>query len=114
MLPPFRQRLNDPESAGVHTVAGGPGSLDTYDACSDPAVAFDSHGRGFYSCVAFDIVYPQSLVFVTASPASAHGSYFFNVPESGPQFIVAEDNNGLVFHDKEFITADTFKNSPNP
>lgn len=112
-LAPFRQRLNDPESAGVHTVAGGPGSFDTYDACSDPAVAFDSHGRGFYSCVAFDVVNPQSLVFVTASPAAANGSYFFNVPESGPQFIVAEDNNGLIFHDKEFITADTFKNSPN-
>ncbi|MBA3233878.1 MAG: hypothetical protein H0T17_08035, partial [Propionibacteriales bacterium] len=29
-LPPFRQRLNDPESAGIHTVAGGAGSFDTY------------------------------------------------------------------------------------
>src|SRR5919199_2155978 len=29
LLPPFRQRRNDPEHAGVHTIRGGPGTLHT-------------------------------------------------------------------------------------
>ena len=55
LLPPFRQRLNDPENAGVHTIRGDAGTLHTYDAGSDPAMAFDSEGRGYFSCVAFDL-----------------------------------------------------------
>ena len=44
MVPPFRTRINDPESEtptltdpNSHTIAGGPGTGHTYDADSDPA-----------------------------------------------------------------------------
>ena len=120
MLPPFRQKVNNPagqeptpRDPNRHTILGGPGTLHTYDAASDPAVAFDSQGQGFFSCVGFDVFSDASMLFVTASPPGAHGSFFFNIPTLSRRFIVAEDNNPAVFHDKEFITADIFPGSPN-
>lgn len=119
-LPPFRSKLNSPEDQepvpgdpNRHTIQGGPGTLHTYDAGSDPAVAFDSKGRGYFSCVTFDIASNASMLYVTASPAGAQGSFFFNVNAFDRRFVVAEDNSPNVFHDKEFIVADTFKSSPN-
>ena len=127
-VPPHRYRLNAPETLGPapgdpnrHTILGDQGTLHSYDACSDPAVAFDSQGRGFYSAICFDIVYFPSLLYVTTSPLGARGSYFDQVPPpyglipglTGREHIVAEDNSIKVFHDKQFITADTYRNSPN-
>ena len=109
-IPPFFQHLNDPQSG--HTVAGGPGTLHTYDAASDPALAFDSQGNAFYSCVLFDVNSLATAVFVTLSPASAGGSFYNNVPTSGTSYVAAEDNSTAAEHDKEFIVADSFKNSP--
>jgi hypothetical protein len=111
LLPPYRQRLNSPENDGFHTIQGQAGTHHTYDAFSDPAVAFDSTGRGFFSCVGFDIFTNASGLFVLQSPAVAKGSSFFNVPASGSRFVVVEDNSSIghttvVFHDKEFITTD--------
>jgi hypothetical protein len=107
LLPPFRQHLNSPEFDGFHTVAGGSGTLHTYDAGSDPTVAFDAAGNGYFSCITFDVFSNASGLYVVQSPAAAKGSSFFNIPATGSTWIVAEDN-GTVFHDKQFITTDTF------
>ncbi len=120
LLPPFRQKINFPHGEAAtaadpnrHTILGGPGTLHTYDAGSDPTVAFDSAGRGFFSCVAFDVASNASLLYVTTSPRGAGGSYFYNLAATDRRFVVAEDNSPLAFHDKNFITADAHKTSPN-
>ncbi len=118
LLPPFRQKLNEPDSqeptAGDpnrHTIQGGPGTEHTYDAGSDPAMAMDALGRGYFSCVVFDVATLASGLYVTQSPPGAAGSFFFNW--TGRQFTVVEDNSPLVFHDKNFIAADRYASSPN-
>lgn len=118
--PPFFNRINNPASQeptqsdpNRHTIRGGPGSDHTYDAASDPALAFDSQGRAFYSCVAFDVVSNANAILVTQSPIGAGGSFYDNIPATGRAFIVAEDNQPSAQHDKEFLAADTFPNSPN-
>jgi hypothetical protein len=120
LLPPFRQKVNNPQvqtptgsDPNRHTIQGDPGTFHTYDAGSDPAPAFDSLGRGFFSCVAFDVFSNASMVYVAQSPLGAQGSFFLNIPTFSRRFIVVEDNNPGVLHDKEFITADTFASSPN-
>jgi hypothetical protein len=113
MLPPFRQHLNDPQDSAPNTVNGDPGTFHTYDAASDPVNATDSQGRSFFSCVTFDIASNASGLFVTESPLGAKGSFYYNVPEVGRTFIAAEDNSGLVFHDKNWIAADHYTRSPN-
>jgi hypothetical protein len=109
-VPPFYERLNNPPAG--HTVAGGPGTNHTYDAGSDPALAFDSRGNAFYSCVVFDVASNASAVLVAGSPAYAHGSFYNKVPVTGPSYVAVEDNSPLALHDKEFITADSYPNSP--
>ncbi|HET7477695.1 MAG TPA: hypothetical protein VFJ97_16950 [Dermatophilaceae bacterium] len=122
LLPPFRQKLNNPQAQlptkadpNRHTLTGTPGTFHTYDAGSDPTVAFDSQGRAFFSCIIFDLASNANGLYVTQSPANAHGSYFFNVgsPLGDRAFMVAEDNSPNVFHDKQFIAADTFTSSRN-
>lgn len=112
LLPPFRQHVNSPQFDGFHTIQGNDGTLHTYDAGSDPTTAFDSLGRGFFSCVVFDVFTNATGLYVIQSPAAAKGSSFFNIPSIGSTFIVAEDNSGpghttTVIHDKQFITTDT-------
>ena len=120
LLPPFRQRINNPmgELATMgdpnnHTIHGGPGTGHTYDAASDPGPAFDSAGRGFFSCVAFDVGSNASMLYVVQSPLGADGSFFFNIASAGRNYIVVEDNDSTVFHDKPFIAADPYPGSPN-
>src|SRR3954447_3798871 len=121
LLPPFRQRTNHPELMGpnetnpnTNTIVGGDGTGHTYDAGSDPAVAVDSHGRAYFSCVVFDVASNASGVYVTQSPQGADGSFFFNIPDApDKRFMAVEDNSPLVFHDKNFIAADRFARSPN-
>jgi hypothetical protein len=95
-LPPFYQHLNGPVAG--HTIAGGPGTNHTYDAASDPALAFDSQGRAFFSCVLFDLASNASAVFVTASVPGAGGSFYNNVPASGSSFVAVEDNSAEIAH----------------
>src|SRR2546423_5652350 len=97
LLPPFRQKLNNPagqeptaSDPNRHTIEGGPGTLHTYDAGSDPAMAMDALGRGYFSCVTFDVASNASGLYVTQSPPGADGSFFFNW--TGRLFTVAEDN----------------------
>jgi hypothetical protein len=121
LLPPFRQRTNHPELMGPvpgnpnnNTIAGGDGTGHTYDAASDPAVAVDSHGRSYFSCVVFDVASNATGLFVTQSPQGADGSFFFNIPDQpNKRFMAVEDNSPLVLHDKNFIAADRFSSSPN-
>jgi hypothetical protein len=110
-IPPFYQHVNGPVAG--HTIAGGAGTGHTYDAASDPALAFDSQGRAFFSCVVFDVQSNASGVFVTASVPGAGGSFYNNVPVTGSSFVAVEDNSPEIAHDKNFITADANPNSPN-
>ena len=119
-LPPFRQKVNNPareeptaSDPNRHTILGGPGTLHTYDADSDPTLAMDALGRSFFGCVAFDVFSNASLIYGTQSPPGAEGSFYFNIGQFGRAFVIAEDNNSAVFHDKEFISADHFASSPN-
>ncbi|MFL6010987.1 MAG: hypothetical protein ACJ734_04265 [Gaiellaceae bacterium] len=118
LLPPFRQKLNEPDAQeptatdpNRHTIMGGPGTEHTYDAGSDPAMAMDALGRGYFSCVTFDLASLASGLYVTQSPPGADGSFFFNW--TARQFTVAEDNSLEVFHDKNFVAADRYASSPN-
>jgi len=125
LLPPFRQHENLPEFDGPsaanpnnNTIMGDPGTAHTYDAASDPANAVDAQGRAYFSCVIFDVFSNASGLFVTQSPAAAKGSFYYNVPSSlssnpTKRFLVVEDNNVEVFHDKNMISADRYKSSPN-
>lgn len=120
LLPPFRQKQNQPlaelptaSDPNKHTIAGNPGTEHTYDADSDPTVAFDSQGNAFFSCVAFDVASDASLLWVGLSPKEAQGSFFFNLSAHSRRFVVAEDNSPHIFHDKNFITADKYASSPN-
>jgi hypothetical protein len=125
---PFRYRLNAPETLlktaddpNRHTFTGTQGTLHSYDACSDPYVAFDSEGRAFYTCVAFDIASNAGLVFVVPSLPSAKGSTFDQVyapydqtpPETGREHIVMEDNSAAASPDGPKVAADAYVHSPN-
>ncbi|HKW69928.1 MAG TPA: sialidase family protein [Candidatus Dormibacteraeota bacterium] len=112
-LPPFWQRLN--WSPAAHSVLPSTPAIRTYDAASDPAIAFDSQGRAFFSCVVFDINDNANGVLVASSPVGAGGSFFNNIPAGSPtssRYVAAEDNNDFIVHDKEFITADSTASSP--
>jgi hypothetical protein len=91
---------------------GGDAAFRTYDAASDPALAFDSQGRAFFSCVVFDVADNANGILVASSPAGAGGSFYNNVPATGSKYVVVEDNNNVIAHDKEFITADSNMSSP--
>lgn len=111
-IPPFFNRLNNPPAG--HTIGGGKGTNRTYDAASDPALAFDSAGRAFYSCIVFDATTADNAngILVASSPAGAGGSFYNNVPAVGARNVVVEDVAPNFVHDKEFITADSFRSSP--
>ena len=120
LLPPFRQKLNNPDGQeptpqdpNRHTIVGGPGTFHSYDAASDPGTAFDSMGRAFFDCVAFDVASNAAMLFVVESPLGAQGSFFSNIPSFSRNFIVVEDNDPTVVHDKPFITANIYSDSPN-
>jgi hypothetical protein len=120
MIPPFRQHENAPDFDGPsavnpnnNTIQGDPGTYHTYDAGSDPAVAVDSQGRAYFSCVVFDVFTNANGLYVTQAPAGAEGAFYFNIPSSitgtpTKRFLVVEDNpNGpYAISDKNFIAAD--------
>jgi hypothetical protein len=125
---PFRYRLNAPDDLlpaegdpNRHTLLGSPGTIHSYDACSDPYVAFDSAGRAFYTCVAFDIASNAGLVFAVPSPVGARGSYFDQVyppfglapPATGREHVIVEDNSAAAVSDGPKIAADSYPSSPN-
>jgi len=121
MLPPFRQRLNDPEDMGPsadnpndNSIGHDPGTFHTYDAASDPANAVDAFGNSYFSCVIFDVADFAAGIFVTQSPRQAQGSFYYNVPSPPSKlFMAVEDNNIEIEHDKNMISADRYRQSPN-
>ncbi len=121
-LPPFRQRLNDPQDMAAggpgnpnnnNTFSGDPGTFHTYDAASDPAPAATASGYAAFSCVVFDVADNASGLFTTVSPPGAKGSFFFNVSWPSKQFMVTEDNSPNWFDDKNWTTGDQYPSSPN-
>jgi len=114
--PPFYARLNQPPSG--HTIYSGPGASHTYDAASDPSVAFGAGGNAYFSCILFDIKDNAGAIYVTRSPAGADGS-FYNVVPPAPStgrdpgnYVVVEDDSADATPDEEKIAADTFAHSP--
>ena len=90
-------RRAEPDNPNNNTFQGDPGTLHTYDAASDPAVAVDSQGNAYFSCVVFDVFTNANGLFVTQSPAAAKGAFYFNMPSSiapnpSKHFLVEEDN----------------------
>lgn len=115
-IPPFYQRLNHPVKG--HTIAGGKGTGHTYDAASDPSVAFDSRGNAYFACILFDVNGNSNGLLVARSPAGAEGSYYDPIPAAPStgtdpaDNVVVEDNSSAAVADKDFITADSYPTSP--
>ena len=97
-----------------NSIGHDPGTFHTYDAGSDPANAADAFGNAYFSCVIFDVADFAAGVFVTQSPAGADGSFYYNVPSPPSKlFMAVEDNNVEIEHDKNMISADRYRHSPN-
>jgi hypothetical protein len=92
----------------------------TSDACSDPTVAFDSRGNAYAGGIIFDAGPSDANAVVVAKSNAPNGGAFYHSPTPGafqeyadlPLGVVANDNNPLVFNDKELMTADAHVSSP--
>ncbi len=105
MLPPFWQFL----LADGHTA----------DAASDPALAFDSQSNAYFTCILFDVTSPANAIVVVKSDAEFGGTFFhspapvaFQHFRTNPPGVVVNETNPNIFHDKEFLAADTTPTSP--
>ena len=86
----------------------------TADACSDPTATFDHLGNAYIGGVFFDINSPANAVMVAKANTGIKGR-FYHTPTPGqfqeysttPMGKPANDNNPDIFHDKEFIVADS-------
>ncbi len=101
LIPPFWQFLQSGER--------------TADACSDPTATFDSVGNVYVGGVLFNLASAHSS-FVVAKSNAPNGGSFYHSPLStfatAPLGVVADSNDPLIFHDKEFIVADATASSP--
>jgi hypothetical protein len=104
-VPPFYQFL----LASGHTA----------DACSDPTATFDAAGNAYVGGILFDVASPASAFVVAKSNAPIGGAFYhtpaalsFQTYRNTPLGVVANDNNPDIFHDKEFIVADSNPASP--
>jgi hypothetical protein len=92
----------------------------TADACSDPTATFDSHGNAYVGGVLFDVGSAASAFVVAKSNAGIGGAFYHSPNPAGgfqtyrdtPLGVVASDNDPNIFHDKEFIVADSTSSSP--
>jgi len=92
----------------------------TADACSDPTATFDALGNAYVGGVFFDVAAAASAFLVVKSNAGIGGAFYhtpnsalsFQTYRTNPPGVVANDNNPDVFHDKEFIVADSTPGSP--
>src|SRR5439155_250761 len=85
-------------------VAGSPGTL----GCGERA-----KGRGNVRVNQDCSFRRQAEEGIAFNPTDAQRSFFLSIPTFSRQFIVVEDNNPAVFHDKPFIAADVYQGSPN-
>ena len=92
----------------------------TADACSDPTATFDSKGNAYVGGVLFDVGSAASAFVVAKSNAGIGGAFYHSPDPAGgfqtyrdtPLGVVASDNDPNIFHDKEFIVADSTSSSP--
>src|SRR6266508_3660170 len=92
----------------------------TADACSDPTVAWDSHGNAFAGGVFFDVASGANAVLVMKSNAPNGGSFYHSPNPAGgfqeyrdlPVGVVANDDGNAFANDKELMTADSNPSSP--
>jgi hypothetical protein len=92
----------------------------TADACSDPTATFDSKGNAYVGGVLFDVGSAASAFVVAKSNAGIGGAFYHSPNPAGgfqtyrdtPLGVVASDNDPNIFHDKEFIVADSTSSSP--
>ena len=92
---------------------------DTADACSDPSGTFDHLGNAYVTGVFFEVDDAESAIWVAKSNAPFKGR-FYHSPVPGPFQAYstdvmgepANDNNPVIFHDKELMQADSRPNSP--
>jgi hypothetical protein len=95
-----------------HFVAG---DGHTFDAISDPSVAFDGFGNSYITGVLFDIASPDTAVAVEKSNAGVNGA-FYHSPDSSlgafqtytdtPYGVVASHDDPCFSDDKEYVIAD--------
>jgi hypothetical protein len=100
MVPPFYQFVM--------------GDGHTADACSDPTATFDAGGNAYVGGVLFDVNFGASAFVVMKSNAGINGAFFhtpallsFQTFMDTPVGVVANDTDGIIFNDKEFIVADS-------
>ncbi len=92
----------------------------TADACSDPTATFDAAGNAYVGGVFFDVAAAASAFLVAKSNAGIGGAFYhtpnsalsFQTYRANPPGVVANDNDPNIFHDKEFIVADSNPASP--
>jgi hypothetical protein len=93
-------------------------TLDTADACSDPAASFDHLGNVYITGVFFEVADVESAIWVAKSNWP-NGGAFYHAPATGPfqeyrtapLGVVADDSDPEIFHDKELMIADSRPNS---
>jgi hypothetical protein len=103
-VPPFWQFLLD----DAHTA----------DACSDPTLAWDSHGNLYAGGVLFEVAGDANAVIVMKSN-TGNGGAFYHTPapvpfqeySTTPAGVVNSDP-GTNFNDKELLGSDTWVSSP--
>src|SRR3990172_4012141 len=106
MVPPFWQFV----MADGHTP----------DPCNDPTATFEALGNAYVGGVFFDVAAAASAFLVVKSNAGIGGAFYhtpnsalsFQTYRTNPPGVVANDNNPDIFHDKEFIVADSTPSSP--
>ena len=76
-----------------------PGTNHSYDAASDPALAVDSSGAAWYSCVLFDVNTNATGLAVVPSTGALKGAAYANVGAGASKYVVAEADAGHVFYD---------------
>ena len=121
MLPPFRQRFNDPEDMGPtadnpndNSIGHDPGDLPHVRRRSDPA----HRGRRLRQRVLQLRRLRRRRLRVGrirhAVTEQAKGSFYYNVPSPpSKMFMAVEDNRHEIEHDKNMISADRYRQSPN-
>jgi hypothetical protein len=90
----------------------------TSDACSDPTIAFDSHGNAYIGGVFFDVASDANAIAVMKSNNPNGGAFYHSPDPAGgfqeyrntPVGVVANDT--VDFNDKELMTADAWVSSP--
>ncbi len=89
-------------------------TLDTADACSDPAGTFDHLGNAYATGVFFDVADFESAIWVAKSNAPFKGRFYHEPRQIAFQEYrtqvmgePANDNNPDIFHDKELMQADS-------